>query len=260
MRALKDILADYRDPDRLAAALAEPPTEEEYHCSVCGDAHFVRKPIFDIKHPDFGKAFPCPACRAPDAEMIAHLGSLAGLPADTQGRHRFKTFIAKPQLAQAFKYAQEFVEGKFKHPFLTFTGQPGTGKTHLAIAVAWGWLEGRRGTVAYWQVETLLDALRSGYEGRQGENGCETYAELHFIKHCALLVLDDLGAEKATDWSTAKLDEVIDFRYINRLATVVTLNVSPDAVPPRLADRLYEGKVFVLDVPSFRRRPQRSAR
>jgi chromosomal replication initiation ATPase DnaA len=259
MRALKDILADYRDPERLAAALAEPPPPEEFHCSTCGDAHFVR---YNLPHTDerFGKSFPCPNCRTPDREMVAHLGSLSGLPADTQGRHRFKTFIASPQLTEVFKYGQDFVAGKVKHPFLTISGQPGTGKTHLALAIAWEWLESRRGTVAYWQVETLLDALRSGYEHKQGENGCETYAELHFVKNCTLLVLDDLGAEKATDWSTAKLDEVIDHRYVNRLATVVTLNVIDEALPPRLADRLYEGANFVLDVPSFRRRRQRSAR
>jgi DNA replication protein DnaC len=192
--------------------------------------------------------------------MVAHLGSLSGLPADTQGRHRFKTFIASQQLTEVFKYAQDFVAGNVKHPFLTITGQPGTGKTHLAVAIAWEWLESRRGTAAYWQVETLLDALRSGYEHKQGENGCEAYSILHFVKNCTLLVLDDLGAEKGTEWSAAKLDEVIDHRYINRLATVVTLNVQPEILPPRLTDRLYEGTVFVLDVPSFRRRRHKSAR
>ena len=254
MRNLKDLLEAYKDPERAAAILASAPDEpEDGRCSTCGGAHFVR---YSVPPDDerFGKLIPCPHCRETDDDTINRLGSLAGLPPATRQTHRFPRWQKSAGLAQCYNYALAFANGKRSHPFLTFAGEPGTGKTHLAIAITWHWLECATGVVAYWQVEVFLDGLREGYAQAQANKDDGTYVTLNFAKKCSLLVLDDLGAEKATDWSTAKLDEIIDHRYLHQLATVVTLNVQPAALPPRLADRLLEGKVFVLNAPSYRRR------
>jgi len=257
MRSLRDLLAAYKDPEKAAAILAGGPDEtDDGQCPTCGGARFVRYAV----PPDderFGKLIPCPHCRETNDETIARLGTLAGLPPTTRETHRFPRWQKSPGLAECYNYALAFANGKAAHPFLTLAGEPGTGKTHLAVAVAWHWLECATGTVAYWQVEDFLDTLRRGYAEDKAEKASETYVTLNFAKKCSLLVLDDLGAEKATDWSSAKLDEIIDHRYLNRLATVVTLNVAPDGLPPRLADRLFEGKVFVLKTPSYRRRQRK---
>jgi chromosomal replication initiation ATPase DnaA len=259
MRTLKDLLAAYKDPDQAAAILAGDAEEsDDGLCRTCGGARFVRYavPPGDER---FGKLVPCPHCRDTDNEVIERLGDLAGLPPATRETHRFPQWQKSAGLAECYNYALAFANGKRPHHFLTFAGEPGTGKTHLAIAVAWHWLESAFGTVAYWQVETLLDTLRQGYAHDQADELTGTYATLNFAKKCSLLVLDDLGAERSTDWSSAKLDEVVDHRYLHRLPTVVTLNVTPDALPPRLADRLMEGKVFVLKAPSYRRRQRKDA-
>lgn len=257
MRSLRDLLAAYKDPERTAAIL-DGPTEDpdDGRCPTCGGNRFIRYsvPLGDER---FGKAVPCPHCHDTDNETIDRLGVLAGLPPVTHETHRFPRWRKSPGLAECYNYALTFANFKAAHPFLAFAGETGTGKTHLAIAIAWHWLESAMGTVAYWQVEAFLDALRQGYAQDMAEKGSETHIILSFAKKCSLLVLDDLGAERATDWSTAKLDEIIDHRYLHRLPTVVTLNVTPDALPPRLADRLFEGKVFVLNAPSYRRRKQK---
>jgi len=259
MRGLRELLAAYRDPEKAATLLAEPPPDEDDGlCPTCHGARFVR---YDVPPDDerFGKLVPCPHCRDTDSQTIDRLGALAGLPPATRETHRFPRWQKSPGLAECYNSALAYANGQRSHPFLTFAGEPGTGKTHLAIAISWHWLESAVGTVAYWQVETLLDTLRQGYAQDKAAPLSDTYTTLNFAKKCSLLVLDDLGAEKATDWSAAKLDEVIDHRYINRLATVVTLNVTPNALPPRLADRLSEGKVFVLNARSYRRRKQEQA-
>jgi DNA replication protein DnaC len=259
MRALSDLLKATADPEKLAEALASPPPPDDPPaCPTCRDAHFVTRAL-PHDHPDFGRAIPCPDCRTPDEDTILRMAAAAGLPLPTRDTHRLEHFHPGPGTAKALTYARSFPDTKNKHPFLTFAGAPGTGKTHLAIGIAWHQLETRRGSLAYYQVESLLDELRRGYTSDQAEKGTDTYATLHFLKNCDLLVLDDLGAEKATDWSTAKLDELVDHRYIHRLPTVFTLNVAPSDLPPRLADRLLEGKVFVLEAPSYRRRQRKDA-
>jgi len=259
MRALRDLLEACKDPERAAAALADlPPELDDNTCPTCRDAHFVSRAV-PHDHPDFGRAFPCPACRAPDEDTILRIAAAAGLPLPTRSTHRLSQFHPAVGTAKALTYARSFPDPKKFHPFLTFAGPPGTGKTHLALAIAWEQAETRRASLAYHQVESLLDDLRRGYASDQAGKGTDTYATLHFLKNCDLLVLDDLGAEKATDWSAAKLDELVDHRYIHRLPTVFTLNVAPGDLSPRLADRLLEGKVFVLEAPSYRRRQRKES-
>ena len=257
MRALRDLLEAHKDPERLAAALAEaPPEDDDGLCPTCRGARFVRYDV-PFGHPKFGHVTPCPRCRDTDDELIDRLGALSGLPSVTRQTHRFSRWEKSAPTRQTLAYAINFANGKAPHPFLTFAGTPGTGKTHLAIAISWHFLEGRLGTVAYWQVETFLECLRAGYNQARAEGDPGTHITLNFVKQCSLLVLDDLGAEYPTGWSSAKLDEIIDHRYINRLATVFTLNVAPNDLPPRLADRLLEGKVIVLNTPSYRQRQRK---
>jgi len=193
-------------------------------------------------------------------EDLAALIAISGLPLATRRTHRFSQWLGDGRLAEAFEHAQTFASGQIEHPFLTLAGPPGTGKTHLALAISWDWLERCHRKVCYWQVEAFLDSLRRGYAADRAEHGSQTHLTVDYAKkYCSLLVLDDLGAERVTDWSSARLDEIVDFRYVNRLATVFTLNVSADELAPRLADRLFEGKVLVLDAPSYRRRKRQDA-
>jgi DNA replication protein DnaC len=74
------------------------------------------------------------------------------------------------------------------------------------------------------------------------------------LKDVGVLILDDLGAQKDTDFSLAKLDMIINYRYINELQTVVTANVDNiDELPSRIASRLSEGNVCKINMPDFRK-------
>ncbi|MBA7583687.1 Chromosomal replication initiator protein DnaA [subsurface metagenome] len=151
---------------------------------------------------------------------------------------------------RAYQAALAFVSGKAKHHFLTFVGETGRGKTHLALGIGWHWVE--NGLVKYWQVESLLDDLRHGFRADTDEKAQQFDELLKRIKEVPLLILDDLGVEQSTPWARAKLDEIIDYRYIRGEKTVFTTNLAPEKLQDRIASRLQEGIVVVLECEDYR--------
>ncbi len=127
----------------------------------------------------------------------------------------------------------------------------------MAIATCRRWLEsGKPARYAY--VSLLLDELREGY-GREGDFSYQ--AKLHFFMNVPLLVLDDLGVEKPTDFAREKLNTIIDYRFNQGLALVVTMNIQIDKIPGdekhRISSRLQRfraGKVVALEGQEYRLR------
>lgn len=174
----------------------------------------------------------------------------AHLPPQTRLTHRFGTWIRRPELAAVEEACLAFADRKAPHHFISLSGITGTGKTHLALSISWNWLEQGRGPCCYWRVPMLLDFLKSGFNSH--EEGSETWKEIQFMTKCPLLVLDDIGSQKETDWSWEQIDTIIDARYVAGLPLVATMNVSGTDLPQRIYDRLREGQVFILDAPSYR--------
>jgi len=177
---------------------------------------------------------------------------ISNLPLPTRATHRFSRWQHSDRTEQVFLEVKAFLEQP-KHHFLSLLGGVGCGKTHLALSLAWDWLETGKGSVLYYQVESLLDELRVGYREWERGDQVDPYLLLEQAKNCHLLILDDLGAHKPTAWAEAKLDEIVDYRYINRRATVVTSNLSLLMLPERISDRFAEGTVLVLEGKSYRR-------
>ena len=125
--------------------------------------------------------------------------------------------------------------------WLTLIGGTGVGKTHLAAAVANDRLaEGER--VCFAVVPELLDALRASYRD-EGEASFE--AVFAWLKDVDLLVLDDLGAHQSTDWAREKLYQLCAYRHLQRSPTLITMNVMPDDLDPRLTSRLLDSRLGV---------------
>lgn len=189
-------------------------------------------------------------------DRFRRLAAWSGVPLNTWRTHRLSNFLSRPGTERAYQAALDFAAGKAKHHFLTFGGETGRGKTHLALGIAWHWLENDMGLVKYYQVETLLDELRRGY-GVTDPDRQYTFDQLmKWLKIVDLLVLDDLGVEKPTEWAAAKLDSIIDYRYLNGRKTVFTTNLGTSALASRgeerLASRLQEGVVEVLKCDDYR--------
>lgn len=176
----------------------------------------------------------------------------SNIPTITFKTHRLQTFLPPTGAERAYLAALDFVSGNSKHHFLTFVGEPGRGKTHLVLGIGWHWLENNLGLVKYYQIESLLDELRQGFNVDTAERLFSFDELMKGVKTVPLLILDDFGVEQSTPWARAKLDEIIDSRYIGGKQTVFTTNLAPAKLQDRIASRLQEGVVVVLECGDYR--------
>ena len=146
--------------------------------------------------------------------------------------------------AENLPLAKRTVMAWAEHPmgWLTLFGGTGVGKTHLAAAAANDRLV-VGDSVCFAVVPELLDALRASYRD-DGEASFEaTFAGL---KDVDVLILDDLGAHQATEWANEKLYQLCASRYLRRAPTLITTNVLPEDLDPRLASRLLDSQRGVI--------------
>ena len=146
----------------------------------------------------------------------------------------------KESLYLAVQSAQTFAS--FPEGWLLFTGSRGSGKTHLAIAIAGESL--RQGqNVFYAFVPALLGHLRTTYSPDSPVGFDELFEE---VLNTSLLILDDLGSENSTPWAEEKLYHIIVHRHEARLPTIITTASTMDVLEesrPGLSARLVDAMV-----------------
>ncbi len=187
-----------------------------------------------------------------EADRMRRLRKWCALPEGVEPRLTLDNYRAKrPDQKAALEAARRLAEGGGL-PWLVLSGERGTGKTHLAIGIILERLrlgqEGKLGKYVY--TPDMLDEIRSGFDSGEARGILERY------KSVPLLVLDDLGTQKTSEWVAETLDRLIDWRYLRRLPMVVTTNLPPDQLPARIGDRLCDRQISlwcVLDGPSYRR-------
>jgi len=120
-------------------------------------------------------------------------------------------------------------------------GDVGTGKTSLAMLVSKAALEAGR-SVAIYSMPRLLSDIKETYEDRSERSYMQLFERLVGVD---LLHIDDLGAEKRTDWVLEQLYSIINERWQEQRSIVVTTNlVDVDElraqIGPRTVSRLHE--------------------
>ena len=210
------IARDFIPPENPVAPSAEPENRfglGDPDCPICHGTGFVIRES-DPSDPSSGVMAAC-SCRVKKYEGVgkrakalsANLAGYEHMTFDTfnpEGRGQLRP-EQKTNLAYARDCAVKFAEDPTD--WLLYTGRYGTGKTHLAAAIANRALE--KGTDLIFQpVPDLLDQLRMSYG-----NVSETYED-RFEKYrtVSLLVLDDLGAQSPTAWAEEKLYQIINYR------------------------------------------------
>lgn len=133
--------------------------------------------------------------------------------------------------ADVVRYARDFPYTGDKLGLLLI-GEAGTGKTHLAVAALWQIIDkGREGIFCDYQ--NLLDRIRSSYDQSSGASDREAYRS---ALESEVLLLDDLGAHRVTEWVEDIVTSIVTSRCNNRKALIATTNL-PDA---DAGDRLVE--------------------
>jgi DNA replication protein DnaC len=230
------------------------------NCPHCGGVGYVRMDV-PIGHEKFGKLESC-VCRAvniaegartrlfalSNLDRLRHL-EFENFSPNGNEKAKFMTLQEKERLQHAFEVCEEFARSQ--KGWLLLEGGYGCGKTHLAAAIANASVN-RGIPTLFITVPDLLDTLRFAYADP------ETTFEQRFeeIRNASLLIMDDFGTQNATGWAQEKLFQIINYRYINKLPTVITTNLMLDEIEGRIRSRLQDDE-FVehirITAPDFRR-------
>lgn len=116
---------------------------------------------------------------------------------------------------------------------LWFTGDLGTGKTSLAMLVSQA-AERNGRSVAVYSVPTLLAEIKNTYDREAGDSYLSLFRKLCSVD---LLHLDDLGAEKRTDWVLEQLYSIVNERWQNQRSIVATTNLNRDQLREQIGWR-----------------------
>ncbi|RMD60416.1 AAA family ATPase [Candidatus Parcubacteria bacterium] len=225
-------------------------------CEICGGLGYVRQDV-PVGHPDFGKLHVCP-CRQGDInrERRERLYALSNLDRlqhmtfdsfDPQGRHGIGPAQIN-SLKQALSLARQFAEKP--QGWLLLQGRYGCGKTHLAAAIA-NFVVDLGVPTLFITVPDLLDQLRYAFS-TEGVTFEERFEEIRRVR---LLILDDFGTQNATPWAQEKLFQILNYRYINQLPTVITTNLVLEEIEGRIRSRLSDPDLVakvVITAPDYR--------
>lgn len=153
----------------------------------------------------------------------------------------FESFLDRNGSETAHKIAMQYVKTfkEWNGESLMIWGDPGNGKTHLAAAIV-NELSKKGYIVVFQSVPELLQRIRSTFNSENKENETQI---MRALLECDLLILDDIGAEKTTEWVEEKLFNIIDGRYRKELPTLYTSNLQPKELQNQVGKRSYDRMV-----------------
>ena len=228
---------------KAAATPQEPPV---YECEICHDKGVVTFYV-PVGDPLFGKWKPCD-CQAHTIEKdkihrlraYSNLGTLERFTfdslhpgADTDGSEVF---------AKATEAALRYCEKPAG--WLVFAGPPGSGKTHLAAAIANAIIDNGR-IALFVTVSELLDELRSSFEPDNPTPYTEIYDR---IAQTDVLFIDALGTYTGTDWAQERLQQLLNLRSNAVLPTVITLGCAVEDLDPHIRTKIQDSNITTIVV------------
>lgn len=246
--------------ERFIDVVCYDPENRDLPCPLC-DGKGVYTLDVPLTDPRFGRFQRCPNHPVEDDremhQRLRRFGNLDGYRDKTFENFRVSHLGGSytPNNVTSLYNAKSVAEGYAENPigWIVYEGPYGSGKTHLAVAIANTRLELYGEQVVFITAPDLLDLLRATF-GPESEASYDAYFER--IRNVSLLVLDDLGVENPSGWAKEKLFQLLNFRHVNRLPTVVTTNTPFDDLDPRISSRMMQGEIVKhirINAPDYRR-------
>lgn len=151
--------------------------------------------------------------------------------------------VAPEPVMAVRRYVHEIERNLEQGRGLWLFGDVGTGKTTLAMLASKAALEARR-SVAIYSLPRLLNLIRETIGSNAGK--------LEFLDRLTsvdLLHVDDLGAENTTDWVLEQLYSIVNTRYEDERAMIVTTNLTPEELAEQLGARTVSRLVTICGDP-----------
>ena len=147
----------------------------------------------------------------------------------------------------AKEYADNFAHHRARGDGLYIEGTNGTGKTHLAAAIALQLIGEGVPVICKTSSDLLLDIKRAfdSTEVKEAE-------VLDIYKKVDLLIVDDLGKEQCSDWSMSTLYSILNDRYEDMKPTIVTTNYNADQLINALTPKGYDNTKIIAIISRLR--------
>lgn len=196
------------------------------YCKVCGE-QLDTEPIkiFGERH-IFTKKCLCERKKAEALERRQRLLQVDSLKKDcfkspTQHSHCFENYIGEETNAYvtAFNYARQFSEMKEDNVGLIFFGPVGSGKSFLASCIANYLMEKEIISVKMRNFSEIINELQTGGFNLDRNKYIDSFT------NAPLLILDDLGIERDTEYAKEQVYNVINSRYLKQKPTIITTNL-----------------------------------
>lgn len=174
--------------------------------------------------------------------------SQSGIPIRYRSKD-FASFIAdssdkEKALTTAMEFAHNFDDHFRKGTVVVFSGMPGTGKSHLAIAIAQAVMA--RHTALYTSAIDAVRMIRNTWRRDSAQTETQVLNELAGVH---LLILDEVGVQYGTEAEQVSLFDIIDKRYRDLMPTILLTNQGKAGLKTFLGDRsfdrLREGGIWV---------------
>lgn len=150
----------------------------------------------------------------------------------------FDNYQTRPGAEKAEKISRYYAENfsEFGLESILLWGIPGNGKSHLAAAVH-NHLRKQGKVVVFVSMPELLKRIKSTFGNGNKESEQQILKALNI---CDLLIIDDIGAEKTSDWVQEIIFLIIDNRYRRNKPVMATSNLEPKELAERIGKRSYD--------------------
>ncbi|MDL2234262.1 ATP-binding protein, partial [Ruminococcaceae bacterium OttesenSCG-928-L11] len=210
--------------------------EEKFACSKCRDTGYVGVAMcscLDTLLKAEALEFLSSGARGENCTFDAfRLDYYPDRPVEASG------VVPRKRMGEIFQFCRQYAEHfTLGADSLLFLGQTGLGKTHLSLAIAQQVTELGFG-VLYASAQQLMDRLEAERFSRQPDSRSSFNENMNVVLSSDLLILDDLGAEFTTSFTTSALYNIVNTRMLEHKPVIISSNLDLSAIEDRYGQRM----------------------